>query len=143
MFWVSSLTSLSLIPTQIPLHLATFQPCTQSEFTNSPYRKSSAFLVLIELGDSLEGYANFLDLNVWTSSSVMETLWNETKKSWNVVIDRRGTLRRLKHVVLVSGLYGGSISSRTQNTAGQVVVFDSPPKIRLVTKDYHTGLLSW
>ncbi|OAX42249.1 FAD/NAD(P)-binding domain-containing protein [Rhizopogon vinicolor AM-OR11-026] len=72
-----------------------------------------------KLGDWFEGYARFLDLNVWTSSSIMETVWDETAKSWNVVIDRGGTLRRLKikHVVLASGP-GGSIP-RTPDIPGQ------------------------
>lgn len=101
------------------------------------------FSFSLSLGyDLLEGYANLLDLNVGASSNVMETLWNETTKSWNVVINRGGTLHRLKikHVVLASGLCGVSISSRTLNTAGQVAMFDSSPKIQLVTRDYHTGL---
>ncbi|KAG1724272.1 FAD/NAD(P)-binding domain-containing protein [Suillus lakei] len=63
-----------------------------------------------KLGDWFEGYAHFLDLNVWTSSSVVETIWDGTTKYWNVVIDRGGITHRskAKHIVFAPG-HGGSI----------------------------------
>ncbi|KAG2134790.1 hypothetical protein DEU56DRAFT_888390 [Suillus clintonianus] len=63
-----------------------------------------------KLGDWFEAYANFLDLNVWTSSSVVETVWDDTAKYWNVLIDRGDMPHRLKvkHIVLAPG-HGGSI----------------------------------
>ncbi|KAJ8597686.1 FAD/NAD(P)-binding domain-containing protein [Rhizopogon salebrosus TDB-379] len=72
-----------------------------------------------KIGDWFESYANFLDLNVWTSSSVTETVWDEATKSWNVVIDRGGTLHhsRVKHVVLAPGQTGST--PRSPDIAGQ------------------------
>ncbi|KAH7889061.1 hypothetical protein F5I97DRAFT_784725 [Phlebopus sp. FC_14] len=61
-----------------------------------------------KLAGWLEGYANYLELNVWTSSNVTKTQWNEETKTWTVEIER-GTDKRVfqvKHLVFATG-FGG------------------------------------
>lgn len=50
-----------------------------------------------------------LDLNVWTSTTMSNTEWDETAKRWNVTITRNGKERVLhpRHVVVAIGLAGG------------------------------------
>ncbi|KAG2075364.1 hypothetical protein BDR04DRAFT_37435 [Suillus decipiens] len=37
-----------------------------------------------KLTDWLEGYASFLELDVWTSSTITKTSWNDSTKTWTV-----------------------------------------------------------
>ncbi|KAG1740407.1 uncharacterized protein EDB91DRAFT_1053093, partial [Suillus paluster] len=98
LFLHNSVRNLSLTHSYSFINLHRF-PSTWPYFSPAP-----------KLGDWFEGYANLLDLNVWTSSSVVETVWDDTTKTWNVVIDRGGTSHRskVKHIVLAPG-HGGSI----------------------------------
>ncbi|KAF8134306.1 hypothetical protein EV363DRAFT_1257346 [Boletus edulis] len=62
-----------------------------------------------KLADWLEGYANYLELNVWTSSVITKTEWNEDTKTWTVEINRggRGTrVLKVKHLVFATGFSG-------------------------------------
>lgn len=61
-----------------------------------------------KMGDWLEAYASILELNVWTSSTITHTSYDEATKRWTVVIDRDGTQRTLHpaHVVIATGLSG-------------------------------------
>lgn len=60
----------------------------------------------------LESYAKNLDLNVWTSSTVISARLSSDENSWNVVIRcPGGTIREFKnvqHLVLATGLGGGN-----------------------------------
>lgn len=41
-----------------------------------------------KLADWLEFYANALELNVWTSTSIKESKWDENNQKWNVEVER-------------------------------------------------------
>ncbi|KAG9309314.1 hypothetical protein JVU11DRAFT_10802 [Chiua virens] len=62
-----------------------------------------------KLADWLEGYANHLELNVWTSSTITKTEWDDNLKTWTVEINRGGQETRtlkVKHLVFATG-FGG------------------------------------
>lgn len=61
-----------------------------------------------KMGDWLEAYASILELNVWTSSTITHTSYDEATKRWTVVINRDGTERTVHpaHVVIATGLSG-------------------------------------
>jgi cation diffusion facilitator CzcD-associated flavoprotein CzcO len=62
-----------------------------------------------KLADWLEGYANYLELNVWTSSTITKTEWNGETKTWTVEVSRGGKETRIlkvKHLVFATG-FGG------------------------------------
>ncbi|KAG1819198.1 uncharacterized protein BJ212DRAFT_1298440 [Suillus subaureus] len=74
-------------------------PCVESKSPSKLHQSS-----FIQLDDWFEGYAHFLDLNVWPLSSVVETIWDDATKSWNVVIDRGAMSHhsKIKHIVLAT-----------------------------------------
>ncbi|KAF9227052.1 FAD/NAD(P)-binding domain-containing protein [Gyrodon lividus] len=62
-----------------------------------------------KLAGWLEGYANYLELNVWSSSIITKTEWNDETKTWTVEINREGKETRVlkvKHLVFATG-FGG------------------------------------
>ncbi|EIW83441.1 FAD/NAD(P)-binding domain-containing protein [Coniophora puteana RWD-64-598 SS2] len=62
-----------------------------------------------KLADWLEGYAHFLELNVWTASNISGTAWDDTTKTWTVDVDHGGKEKRkltAKHLVFATG-FGG------------------------------------
>ncbi|KAJ4368433.1 hypothetical protein N0V83_006790 [Neocucurbitaria cava] len=66
-----------------------------------------------KLAEWFEAYVNILELNVWTSTDLKSTSWDENKKQWTVVVERRkpdGTTetRTLhpKHIVQATGHSG-------------------------------------
>jgi cation diffusion facilitator CzcD-associated flavoprotein CzcO len=42
-----------------------------------------------KLADFFEAYVSLLELNVWTSTSIKSTLWDEGKRQWTVTVERR------------------------------------------------------
>ncbi|KAG2364038.1 hypothetical protein BDR07DRAFT_1482899 [Suillus spraguei] len=62
-----------------------------------------------KLADWLEGYASFLELNVWTSSTITKTSWNDSTKTWTVEVNHGGKGTRtltVKHLVFATGSGG-------------------------------------
>ncbi|KAG1901989.1 uncharacterized protein F5891DRAFT_1218974 [Suillus fuscotomentosus] len=62
-----------------------------------------------KLADWLEAYASFLELDVWTASTITKTSWNDSTKTWSVEVDRGGKGTRIltvKHLVFATG-FGG------------------------------------
>ncbi|PVI03195.1 FAD/NAD(P)-binding domain-containing protein [Periconia macrospinosa] len=66
-----------------------------------------------KLGDFFETYVQHLELNVWTSTTLKSTSWDDAKRQWTVVLERRkadGTTesRTLhpKHIVQATGHSG-------------------------------------
>jgi hypothetical protein len=66
-----------------------------------------------KLADFFESYVKLLELNVWTRTEVRSTSWDEDKKRWEVVLERRkedGTSeRRLlhpRHIIQATGHSG-------------------------------------
>ncbi|KAI0006773.1 hypothetical protein F4779DRAFT_594961 [Xylariaceae sp. FL0662B] len=66
-----------------------------------------------KLADFLKSYAEMLELNVWTSTTLESSTWDEDKKQWTVVLKRKkqdGTVetRTLhpKHIVQATGHSG-------------------------------------
>lgn len=64
---------------------------------------------LVQLGDWLESYATALDLNVWLSSSIMSTSFNQDTRTWQVSVNRGGRTRTMtvNHLVFATGFGGG------------------------------------
>jgi thioredoxin reductase len=66
-----------------------------------------------KLADFFEAYVSLLELNVWTSTSLKSTSWDESKKRWTVTIERRkpdGSSKTCtlhpKHIVQATGHSG-------------------------------------
>ncbi|KAJ0311340.1 hypothetical protein COL516b_002049 [Colletotrichum fioriniae] len=71
------------------------------------------FMPKDKLADWLESYAKMMELNIWTSTNIEETSYNEQEKIWTVKLRRTdGTLRTLKprHIVLATGQAGDPIT---------------------------------
>ncbi|KAH7907304.1 hypothetical protein BJ138DRAFT_1214828 [Hygrophoropsis aurantiaca] len=65
-----------------------------------------------KLADWLEGYAKFLELSVWTASTITKTSWDEKTKTWTVEISRGGHGTRtlsVKHLVFATGFGGRAV----------------------------------
>ena len=63
------------------------------------------------VGAWLESYAEFMELNVWTSSQVEQAKFDEASGQWGIRVRRGdGSVRALspKHLVLASGVSGGA-----------------------------------
>ena len=72
-----------------------------------------------KLGDWLEAYANIMELNVWNKSTIKSTAYDDTTKTWTVVVTcGDGSLRTLhpRHVVCCTGQAG---EARMPTFAGQ------------------------
>jgi cation diffusion facilitator CzcD-associated flavoprotein CzcO len=41
-----------------------------------------------KLGDWLESYASFLELNVWTKTNLISSSWDDGKKQWTITVER-------------------------------------------------------
>jgi cation diffusion facilitator CzcD-associated flavoprotein CzcO len=69
-------------------------------------------LLLRQIANWLEFYADALELNVWTSSTITSALPDASNTRWIVAIKRSdGTervFRHVKHVVFATGLGGGA-----------------------------------
>lgn len=65
-----------------------------------------------KLANWLEHYAEVMELNVWTSSTMVpeETHFDESRNEWKVTIDRKGQRHvfHVSHVVLATGFGGGT-----------------------------------
>lgn len=66
-----------------------------------------------KLADFLKAYAQMLELNVWTSTTIESSTWNDGKKEWTVVVKRRHKDGRVetrtlhpKHVIQATGHSG-------------------------------------
>ncbi|KAF9244985.1 FAD/NAD(P)-binding domain-containing protein [Melanogaster broomeanus] len=62
-----------------------------------------------KLADWLEAYAHFLELNVWTSSTITKTTWNEDTKTWSIEVSKGTSETRIltaRHLIFATG-YGG------------------------------------
>ncbi|KAJ8596565.1 FAD/NAD(P)-binding domain-containing protein [Rhizopogon salebrosus TDB-379] len=60
-----------------------------------------------KVADWLEGYANFLELDVWTASMIKKSSWDHATKTWTVEVNREGKGTRIltvKHLVFATGL---------------------------------------
>ncbi|KXH53543.1 flavin-containing monooxygenase [Colletotrichum salicis] len=71
------------------------------------------FMPKDKLADWLESYAKMMELNIWTSTNIEGTSYNEQEKTWTVKLRRAdGTLRTLKprHIVLATGQAGDPIT---------------------------------
>ncbi|KAF9222598.1 FAD/NAD(P)-binding domain-containing protein [Gyrodon lividus] len=67
------------------------------------------YMPALKLADWLEAYAHFLELNVWTSSTITKTTWNEESKTWSIEVNKGTSEKRIltaQHLVFATG-YGG------------------------------------
>lgn len=63
-----------------------------------------------KLGNWLEYYAEAMELNVWTSTTVTSALLNDNSHLWSVTVRRQDGSERVftvKHVVFAMGFKGG------------------------------------
>ncbi|KAG2073996.1 FAD/NAD(P)-binding domain-containing protein [Suillus decipiens] len=82
-------------------------------YSQMPYLKfPSTWPVYIpapKLADWLEAYASFLELDIWSSSTITKTSWNDSTKIWTVEVNRGGKGTRIltvKHLVFATGSAG-------------------------------------
>jgi cation diffusion facilitator CzcD-associated flavoprotein CzcO len=69
----------------------------------------SFFTAKDKLGDWFEAYASIMELNVWNSTSILKSTYDEASHTWSVDVKRGdGTMRTLKprHVVFCTGHAG-------------------------------------
>lgn len=62
------------------------------------------------MANFLEAYAETLELNVWTSSTIQTATWDDTAKNWSVAISKGGDESRtliVKHLIFATGFGGG------------------------------------
>jgi hypothetical protein len=62
------------------------------------------------LGDWLESYAKFMELNVWTKTELGEAVFDDDAEEWTVSLKMAdGSIRRMscKHLVIATGVSGG------------------------------------
>ena len=67
-------------------------------------------LTVTQLANWLEFYAEALELNVWTSSTVTKATRDKETKLWNVVVRQangQDRIFKVKHVVFALGFKGG------------------------------------
>lgn len=88
------------------------------------------------LADWLESYAKFLELNVWTSTEVVESRYDEASGEWELLLrraDRTTRKMRCKHVVIATGVSGDTPKKPRlpgqENFKGEV----------LHSSEFHTG----
>ncbi|KAF8960044.1 hypothetical protein BDZ97DRAFT_1835231 [Flammula alnicola] len=63
-----------------------------------------------KLANWLEYYAEAMELNIWTSSTVMNATQDETTKDWSVTVkkpDGKERVFKVKHIVMATGFRGG------------------------------------
>lgn len=67
------------------------------------------FLPKDKLAGWMEYYAEAMELNVWTDSTVTGGSWDEATESWNIVVDRDGqeVILNPRHVVFGTGSVSG------------------------------------
>ncbi|OLN91644.1 putative indole-3-pyruvate monooxygenase YUCCA11 [Colletotrichum chlorophyti] len=71
------------------------------------------FMPKDKLADWLESYARVMELNIWTSTNIEQTAYDDKNKIWTVEIRRAdGSLRiiRPRHIVLATGQAGDPIT---------------------------------
>lgn len=68
------------------------------------------FIPKDKLAGWLEGYAEYMELNVWTSTEFLGGTFDEVDQTWTVTVRREGTERQLRvpHVVLAAGAVSGA-----------------------------------
>jgi cation diffusion facilitator CzcD-associated flavoprotein CzcO len=62
------------------------------------------------LADWLEGYAKFLELNVWTGTELLQATFDEHRNDWQITLSRPDQTQRglrCKHLVAAMGVSGG------------------------------------
>jgi cation diffusion facilitator CzcD-associated flavoprotein CzcO len=63
------------------------------------------------LGNWLESYADFMELNIWTSTELSSAIFDEVSKTWAITLIRGdGSTRNMacKHLVVATGVSGGT-----------------------------------
>jgi len=84
------------------------------QFDHMPYlpfpTSWPTFIPKDKIGDWFEFYASTLELNVWTSSEIVESSWDEASQSWAVMISRGSSTpareMRPRHIILATGASG-------------------------------------
>ncbi|KAG2097524.1 uncharacterized protein F5147DRAFT_583538 [Suillus discolor] len=82
-------------------------------YSQTPYLKFPptwpVYTPAAKLADWLEAYASFLELDVWTASTITKTSWDDSTKTWSVEVNRGGKGTRVltvKHLVFATGSGG-------------------------------------
>ncbi|KAF3800122.1 putative indole-3-pyruvate monooxygenase YUCCA8 [Colletotrichum gloeosporioides] len=76
------------------------------------------FMPKDKLADWLESYATMMELNVWTSTEIAESSYDDQSKTWTVTLRRGdGSTRTLhpRHIVLATGQAGDPITPTFPN----------------------------
>lgn len=122
----STRSTIDLAVLQFSNHMACLLSCPKGAFD----LHTCIVADLPQLGDWLESYATALDLNVWLSSSITNTSFNQETRTWQVTISRGERMRTMtvKHLVFATG-YGGGFPNMPDvpGKVGQLCVPSSRP----------------
>ncbi|WP_336965268.1 NAD(P)/FAD-dependent oxidoreductase [Sphingobium aquiterrae] len=84
---------------------------TANHFPYMPFPTSwPVWLPKDMLGDWLESYAKFMELNVWTSTELEAAHFDEGEQMWTVTVRLSGgdhRVMRVRHLVIATGVSGG------------------------------------
>ncbi|KAK0886759.1 hypothetical protein LTR02_017848 [Friedmanniomyces endolithicus] len=90
--------------------LVTHDPVQYSHMAYLPFPSTwPLFTAKDKLGDWLEAYANIMELNVWNKSAIKSTVYDDTTKTWTVVVtcaDGNTRILHPRHVVFCTGQAG-------------------------------------
>ena len=88
--------------------MASFLPSKKSEILIVDL-ESSDLSTLFKIANWLEHYAEAMELNVWTSSTVINSTQDPTTKLWSVTVKQQNGKERVfkvKHLILALGFRG-------------------------------------
>lgn len=71
-------------------HLVLHDPVWMDHLPYMPFPPTwPIFTPKDKLGDWLESYASFLELNVWTRTNLTSSSWDDTSKTWTITVERQ------------------------------------------------------
>lgn len=71
-------------------HLVLHDPVWMDHLPYMPFPPTwPIFTPKDKLGDWLESYASFLELNFWTRTNLTSSSWNDTSKTWTITVERQ------------------------------------------------------
>src|SRR5882762_9416283 len=97
---------------QFPSFMASIYPRVEGRYTHSHISRHGVYLTdsLHQLADWLESYAHSLELNVWTSATVVQATQDSSSHYWTVTVklaDGRERFLHPRHLIFAIGIGGG------------------------------------
>ncbi|EEB94411.1 hypothetical protein MPER_06778, partial [Moniliophthora perniciosa FA553] len=100
-----------------------------------------AYSPFVKLAGWLERYAEFMELNVWTSSTVTSARYDTKASEWKVTVSKGdGTERvfnHVKHVIFATGLAGGEPNMPSYPGMHKRAADHAGKKVVVIASDYY------